>query len=383
MFGTQAVAVIVFLTIPVMATEIAPVFAVEAKDIGVFMSIVFTAAMVVSAASGSVIRRWGGVRAIQFGMSFSACCLVLCLFGSLPLLFLAAVLVGVGYGPNTPAGAHVLARVTRPEIRGLVFSVKQSGAPLGGLIAGFLIPAVVTHVSWQAAIALTILIAITTALLIQPLRAALDDDRKPSSPIVFASPWLAIRKVWSQLPLRRLTMVAFCLTTLQAIILTFLIVILVQEVQLEYTVAGAIFGAAQAAGAILRIVMGWFADVVLGTRLCLVCLGLASAVALVLLPHLTPATPFVFVVGLSIAAGALSFGWNGVFLAEVVNLADPEDVGAATGGSLFFLYAGIVFGPLLTSTLVSFSGSFVLPLTVVAVATIMASINLLRVGKAR
>ncbi len=50
MFATQAVTVVVFLTVPVMATEIAPAFGVEAKDIGVFMSIVFAFAMMLSAA---------------------------------------------------------------------------------------------------------------------------------------------------------------------------------------------------------------------------------------------------------------------------------------------------------------------------------------------
>ncbi len=70
MFSTQSVSVLVFLTVPVMATEIAPVFGVEAKDIGVFMSVVFAAAMLCSAASGSLIRRYGGIRSIQIGIAF-------------------------------------------------------------------------------------------------------------------------------------------------------------------------------------------------------------------------------------------------------------------------------------------------------------------------
>lgn len=378
MFGTQAVAVILFLTVPVMATEIAPAFGVAAKDIGVFMSVVFTSAMIFSAASGSLIRRYGGIRANQIGMSFSACCLLLVLSGSLPLLFLAAVLVGMGYGPNTPSGAHVLAKVTPPRARGFVFSLKQSGAPFGGLVAGILIPAMVVSFGWQTAICVSSGIALLAVVAIQPLRPRLDDDRDPSARIVFTSPWRAVRKVLDDAPLRRLTLVAFCLTSIQSIILTFLIIILVQEVHLEYTLAGAVFGAAQAAGAALRIAMGWIADRTLGARPTLVVLGISSAIALVGLTLLGPTTPLVIVVGLSVFVGALSFGWNGVFLAEVANLADPADVGAATGGSLFFLYGGIVLGPLMMSLLITLSGGFDVPLYGVAGATSIASLNLLR-----
>ena len=75
--------------------------------------------------------------------------------------------------------------------------------------------------------------------------------------------------------------------------------------------------------------------------------------------------------------GTLSFGWNGVFLAEVVNLAPAAEVGTATGGALFFLYGGIVAGPAALSLMVDVFGEFDGPLRLVAVATLFASANLL------
>jgi len=383
MFGTQAVAVIVFLAVPVMATEIAPDFGVAAKDIGVFMSIVFASAMVFSAASGSVIRRYGGIRAIQIGLSFSACCLLLVTSGSMPMLLLAAALVGAGYGSNTPAGTHVLARVTPPRARGFVFSLKQSGAPLGGLIAGLLIPALVTTIGWRGALTATVLLALSAVLAIQPLRGALDDDRDPRTRLTFVSPWGAILAVLKNPPLRRLITVAFCLTTIQAIVLTFLIIILVETLGIEYTLAGVIFATSQAGGATLRIVAGWGADRHFGARKTLVFLGIGSALALVALTSLAPSTPLLLTVMVSVVIGALSFGWNGVFLAEVVNLAPPSEVGAATGGALIFLYGGIVVGPAALSLLVTLTGGFSAPLLGVACITLIASLNLLRSPHAR
>jgi len=74
----------------------------------------------------------------------------------------------------------------------------------------------------------------------------------------------------------------------------------------------------------------------------------------------------------------MSFCWNGVFLAEVVGVAGPGEVGAATGGALFFLYGGIVIGPLLMSLLISLSGGFSVPIYAIAALTVLASLNLLR-----
>ena len=105
--------------------------------------------------------------------------------------------------------------------------------------------------------------------------------------------------------------------------------------------------------------------------------GIASALALTSLVSLNPSTPLPAAVALSITAGALSFGWNGVFLAEVVNLAPPNEVGSATGGSLLFLYGGIVVGPTLVTLLVSASGGYTVPLCGIAAVTLLASLNLL------
>ncbi len=382
MLGTQSVAVLTFMTIPVMATEMAPDFGVEAKDIAVFMSLVFAASMFFSAASGSIIRRFGGIRANQIGMAFSACCLLLVLFESMPLLLIAALLIGFGYGPNTPSGSHILARVTPVEQRAFVFSIKQSGAPIGGLIAGLLVPAIVVNFGWQAAIVTAIAIAFTAVVGIQPLRDALDDDRVIDTRISFSSPWHAIRTILKQSGLRRLTLVAFFLSTIQASIMAFLVIYLVEEIALPFTLAGMVFAAAQAAGALTRIAVGWLADRHLGTRPTLIVLGSGAACGLIALSLLSASSPLWIVIGISTAVGAMSFGWNGVFLAEIATSSSGHDVGTATGGSLFFIYGAIVTGPLLMHQLIRISGGYTIPFVLAAVLTLAACGNLLREHRA-
>ena len=58
------------------------------------------------------------------------------------VVFAAGVLVaGLGYGAVNPP-TNVLAAVRSPDRRALAISVKQAGVPLGGMLAGAVIPAI-------------------------------------------------------------------------------------------------------------------------------------------------------------------------------------------------------------------------------------------------
>ena len=51
------------------------------------------------------------------------------------MALLASVLIGLSNGTANPAGSEVLQRFTPPAHRNFVFSIKQAGVPLGGVIA--------------------------------------------------------------------------------------------------------------------------------------------------------------------------------------------------------------------------------------------------------
>ena len=72
---------------------------------------------------------------------------MLCLAGLLlaasawmPLVLLGGFVVGLGYGPATPASSVILVRTAPREIFSLVFSIKQTGVPAGGVLAGLVVP---------------------------------------------------------------------------------------------------------------------------------------------------------------------------------------------------------------------------------------------------
>jgi len=55
-------------------------------------------------------------------------------------MVLASMLIGIGYAFNNPASSHILKRVTPPRLRNLVYSIKQAGVPVGGILAALVMP---------------------------------------------------------------------------------------------------------------------------------------------------------------------------------------------------------------------------------------------------
>lgn len=381
---TQTAAAMVLSTVPVLAPEIARDTGIDASAVGAYTALVFSAAMFSSALSGSLIERLGAVRANQAVLLASALALLVTLTARLPTVALSALLVGAGYGPNTPTGSQVLARVTPPHMRGMVFSIKQSGAPLGGVLAGLLLPVVAVNYGWQAAIVLASALTALAAIAVEPLRRRMDTVGAdgPGTATTRTSTLAAMREVLSIPDLRRLTVAAFVLMILHTCFQSFTVAFLVEHVDLSLTLAGGLFAVLCAAGAVARIGLGWAADRLQRPREVLIVTSLAGAVAAGLFSAFSQDWGVPLMVAVSALGGAATSGWYGVFLAEVSRRSPPGRVGLATGGALFFVYSSIVVGPLVFSALVALGGSYPLAYLVLAVVTLVATVNLLRMRAA-
>ncbi len=130
----------------VLAPEIGRELGVAPKLVGAFVGIVYAGSMAASLASGMFIERHGAIRVSQV-------CVLLCATGILMVaagtafagttvlaLALAPVIIGLGYGPITPASSHILARTAHPSRMALTFSIKQTGVPAGAALAGAVLP---------------------------------------------------------------------------------------------------------------------------------------------------------------------------------------------------------------------------------------------------
>src|SRR5206468_5279199 len=63
----------------------------------------------------------------------------------------ATAIIGLSYGPLTPASSHALARYRSGAGMAFLVSVRQTSVPMGGVLAGFLAPPLVLGLGWSAA----------------------------------------------------------------------------------------------------------------------------------------------------------------------------------------------------------------------------------------
>lgn len=97
------------------------------------------------------MRRYGAIRLSQVALIVGAAGLTLLTTASVWLGLFGAALIGIGYGPMTPASSHILIHRAPPSRRALIFSIKQTGVPLGGALAGLVVPLLALHLAWRGA----------------------------------------------------------------------------------------------------------------------------------------------------------------------------------------------------------------------------------------
>ncbi|MDX1484182.1 MAG: MFS transporter [Alphaproteobacteria bacterium] len=363
MTAVQTMVTTAGFSVPVFAVPLARDLGIAPGTVGFYMSAVFSAAMVGAILGGHGVRRFGAIRMAQLALIFAASALLTLSAGLLALVVPAALIMGLAYGPPTPASSHILARTTPPRLMPLVFSIKQTGVPAGGALAGILVPPMVLAWGWRGAAIAIALVCLAAIPLLQPLRRRLDHDREPG--LRFQGGFFGpIRLVLGEPTLRRLSFLSFSYSAVQMSMIAYLVTYLIEIVKLDLVAAGLVLASAQLAGVTGRIVWGAVAGTVLDTRRLLIALGIAMSGASLVTALFEPGWPFLALHATAILFGATAIGWNGVLLAEFARAAPEGQAGLATGGVVFVTFGGIVFAPALFGLILAaglgYTGGFVM-----------------------
>ncbi len=374
----QSLVAMALLTLPVMAPVAAQQVGISPTYVGLYVALVYVGAMLASLSSGAAVAHYGAIRVSQFGLLLCALGLALCAVPSLPVIVLGALLIGLGYGPATPASSHLLARSTSPANMSLVFSLKQTGVPLGGVLAGALVPGLMLLTNWQAALLIVAGACVLCAGLSQSLRAVLDADRDETRPVRLGNLAQPIRLVLRIEGLRLLALCSFFFSIVQLSLVTYLVSYLYDTLSYGLVAAGFTLSLTQAAGVTGRVVWGWIADRYLGARRMLIALGAVMGLCSLVTALLTPLMPAWSVWLVLILFGASAIGWNGVYLAEVARQAPLGQASLATGGTLSFTFLGVVIGPPLFGAVAGMFGSYRAGYAALALPTLACCVLLLR-----
>ncbi len=377
MLSVAVVSALVLNAVPILAPMAAETMAVSPEWIGYFISIVYVAGMLAALVSGNFIVRYGAIRISQLGLALCSAGLALVACGNLALVVLGAIVMGIGYGPISPASSHVLARTTSPGRRSLTFSIRQTGNPLAGFIAGLAIPVLVLLTGWQITLFLVSALLMVFVWIAEPFRQELDSDRLPSSPFSLSQVTQPIKLVFLNRDLRELAIVSFVYCGLQMILTSYLVTYLTLEIDISFVAAGFALAMTQLASVFARVFWGWVADRFLSPRIVMVVLGVIMAACAVLTGTLTSTWSYSMIILLMVIFGASAIGWNGVYMAEVARVSPPGMIASTTGASLFFTYLGGIVCPSGFAFVIMATESYQYGFIIFGLLALVVSLNLL------
>jgi MFS family permease len=375
--GVQVVSSMAIFAPAVLAPAASVDIGVAATAIGAFSALNYLMASISAPLGGALVPQHGAVRACQASIVISGCGLIICGLAHPLFVIAGAVLIGVGYGPVTPASSALLIDRTPPRLRNLIMSIRQSGVPIGGAVTGAVVPWLLVATGWRMTVLIVGVASILLAFALQPLRRAYDHpnlqpaSRRPQFTAL-------LRMVVQHAELRRVSITSFGFAGMQMCFASYHVVFLTGPGGLSVVAAGAALSAAMIAGIVGRIVWGSLADYTGRARLILSIIGVVTALCSVAMIFVTPAWPYGAVLLLSVLFGASAVGWNGVYVAEVARIAPRGQVAVATGASLALTYFGAVVAPFVFWLIVTATGGYTAAYAAGALFTLAAALSLLR-----
>jgi MFS family permease len=379
---THTLGTVTVFTLPAVSPVVAQAYGVPVYMIGYQASLISLGIIIALVFGGNLSLRFGATRVNQFGLLLLAGGAALATIPSLVTLLPASLSMGIGYGALTPSASHILVRFTPPQRRNVVFSVKQTGVPLGGVLAATIMPALTLLAGWRMGLWLDAVAAIGMALLLGRWRRRWDDDRVPSTPIA-ASPFGAVATAWRRPSLRLMAFAGGLIVASQVCLQAYTVPMFYEQFSLDLVEAGLILTISQVGGVFGRPFWGWLAD---RWRDCLTVLAILAAT--LVLATLGTGTlqfgwPKTLIYVLFFVFGATASGWNGAFLGEVARLAPPGQVSPATGGSLFFVNLCSIAAPVIFASIFAITQSYSETFGLLALTSIAAVFCLLRARRYR
>ncbi|AIY74798.1 TPA: MFS transporter [Bacillus tropicus] len=289
-------------------------------------------------------------------------------------LLFVLLLIGMFYSVSQPGGSKVILKWFPKENRGLAMGIRQAGIPIGGALAGVLIPVLTIQYNVTYAINSIACICIIGGLLFfmfykEPY--VKEEARKGHIKISF---WTKLKVVICKKALYPIYMAGICMISLQMVLVGHFMKFLVREQSITSIVAGIVFSVMFFSGMIGRVVLAAISDVFYkGNRRIPLLITVCASIGLVLLLVMSIHTITSGVLyGVSALLGFFSIGWFSLFIAEVAELASEESVGITVSLALTLNQIAIIIAPVLFGYIVDAKGYTYAWLCIVVLLSISA-----------
>lgn len=270
-------------------------------------------------------------------------------------LLVSCLALGLGNGLQNPAGSAAVMRWFPPRQRGLAMGVRQTGVPLGGVLAASAAPLLALTYGWRSVYTAGALTAFMGALLL----AVAYHDPPRTDQAGAASP-RSFRDLSRDSQLWWIALIFNCQLLAQTSATTYFVLFLHESLEMPVVGAATLFAVINGVAMVGRIGWGLLSDrsfrgqrkpvlfIIVVLTIC------SSFIAALLSPH----SPVIFAVGLAVLLGAATFSWTGVLGTLIIETVGRESAGSAISLVQVFATPASLLGPPLFGFLADRFGSY-------------------------
>lgn len=334
-----------------------PELGISRAQVGLLASAMSLGGVLLLLPAGRLCDRLSLRAALSGGLTIMAAALLcVAVVDSYLFLWILLFITGLGHAWVTPSTGRATAYWFSAQARGTAMSIKQTGNPLGGILAATLLPPIALVAGWRAAIA-----SLGVATLGVVLLVVLFARERPIIPGAGrAQAAVGLHKVLCQPALWAASLVAAAFSAAQFVTTTYLALYAKEVHALDAVTAATFLAWALAGGAFGRIFWGVVSD-----RLCrgargpvLALIGVIACAAAASFAVARGPWPAPLLALAAVALGASAIGWNGVYLTVLAEIAGPGAIGTVTAVGLLVTNIGLVSGPPVFGWIVDVTGSY-------------------------
>ncbi len=310
------------------------------------------------AISGRLIDRLGErTMMLVCGIISAAFASATLLTHTFPATIAILVLMGGGVAISTPAGSKAVMGWFETRVRGTAMSIRQIGIPLGGMVAGLILPPLALLTGWRGALTIGGGLAVTGAVLCFVLY------REPpgSVPLKAGAPRLvSFRDILRNRNLWLISVYALAMLAAQFTFTLYLVVFVTERLGVSVVTAGTLLALAQGVAVGARIGWGIVSDRLFGgNRIAAMAIIAAMAgLSAIGFSFIRAGVPLWLLAVGALLLGASSIGWQGLYITAVSEQAGQAAAGTALGLSLTLGQVGNLTIPPLFGLLADATGSY-------------------------
>ena len=270
-------------------------------------------------------------------------------FGWLFALFLLA---SFGAASSTPGGSKGITSWFPGSQRGMAMGVRQTGIPVGGLLAALLLPPIATQFGWavglEVAAGITLLVVLCFAIFY----------REPRDEETASAPRVPIGEIIRNRSFLAATGYSFVLVGAQWSATAYLTLFLHEKAEISVVLAGALLAVLQVGGVAGRIGWGMVSDRLGRRKPAMIFVSLVAVVCCLTMVLVGPSTPLPLLILFAVVLGLSLLGWNGLYVTIVAESTSIRAAATAVGAGLTVTNLGSFAVPPLFGLLIDLSSSY-------------------------